>query len=66
MRSCDGTWVGLSVVGKGPGGLGAVVGPGLMVACELSISVPQVSLRGWQRGAQRSLGSVRVRGKGRH
>lgn len=66
MRSCCGTWVGLRAVGKGPGILGAVLGPGLMVACELSISVSQLSLRGWQRGAWRSHGSVQVRGGGGH
>lgn len=65
MRSSCGTRVGLSAAGKGPGIPGAVLGPGLKVACELSTPVPQVSLRGWQRGAQRSLGSVRDPGKGR-
>ena len=65
MWSCDGTWVGLSVMGKGPGILRAVLGSGLMVACELSIPMPHIYLRGWQRGAQRSQGSVRVRGEGR-
>lgn len=66
MWSCNGRWVGFGAVGKGPGVLGAVLGPGRMVACELSIPVPQVALPGWQRGAQRRLGSVWVCGEGRH
>lgn len=42
-------WVSLSAVGKGPGILGAVLGPGL---CCAGIPVPRASLGGWQRGAE--------------
>lgn len=45
-------WVGLSVAGEGPGILGAVLVPGLVVAHELRIPVLQVSGGGSQRGAQ--------------
>lgn len=45
-------WVGLSVAGEGPGILGAMLVPGLVVAHELRIPVLQVSGGGSQRGAQ--------------